>query len=149
MKKRVFTVLLAAILLYGCNEGATNEDTTDTAFTVETENTESIAAETELHDDLPDDLDFDGTEIGICSSQHVAFNGNLDVAEYDENSSALDQAIYDRNRNVEERLNVKIHEYLSAIGADDAGKVFTNSVTAGDDAYTILHQADRTVFHSV
>ena len=146
MKKRVFTVLLAAILLYGCNEGATNEDTTDTAFTVETENTESIAAETELHDDLPDDLDFDGTEIGICSSQHVAFNGNLDVAEYDENSSALDQAIYDRNRNVEERLNVKIHEYLSAIGADDAGKVFTNSVTAGDDAYTILHQADRTVF---
>ena len=37
MKKRVFTVLLAAILLYGCNEGATNEDTTDTASTVETE----------------------------------------------------------------------------------------------------------------
>lgn len=82
MKKRVLTVLLAAILLYGCNGGAANEDTTDTASTVETENTESIAAETELHDDLPADLTFDGTEIGICSSKGTVYNGNLDIAEY-------------------------------------------------------------------
>ena len=146
MKKRVLILLAAAMLCTGCG-GNTNDAkiATDTETTAP-ETRETEPAETELHDDLPDDLDFDGTEIGICSSQHVAFNGNLDVAEYDENTSALDQAIYDRNRNVEERLNVKIHEYLSAIGADDAGKVFTNSVTAGDDAYTILHQADRTVF---
>ena len=146
MKKRVFTVLLAAILLYGGNEGAANEDTTDTVSTVETENTESIAAETELHDDLPVDLTFNGTEIGICSSKGTVYNGNLDIAEYDENSSALDQAIYNRNRDVEERLNVRITEYLASDAAG-AEKAFVNTVAAGDDTYSILHQADRTVFN--
>ncbi len=147
MKKRVLILLLAAMLLSGCGGNTTNDTSTDTESTTPTENLTDKTAETEteLHDDLPDDLDFDGTEIGICSSRSTAYTGNLDIAEYDENSSSLDQAIYNRNRNIEERLDVRISEFLAS-GAAEAEKTFVNTVTAGDNAYPILHQADRTVF---
>ena len=145
MKKRVLILLAAAMLCTGCG-GNTNDAkiATDTETTAP-DTRETEPAETELHDDLPDDLDFDGTEIGICSSRSTAYTGNLDIAEYDENSSSLDQAIYNRNRNIEERLDVRISEFLAS-GAAEAEKTFVNTVTAGDDAYPILHQADRTVF---
>lgn len=148
MKKCVLILLLAAMLLSGCGGNTTNDTSTDTESTTSTENSTDTTSETEteLHDDLPDGLDFGGAEIGICSSKGVVYNGNLDVAEYDENSSSLDQAIYNRNRDVEERLHIKITEFLAA-GADEAKKTFVNTVTAGDDAYQILHQADRTVFN--
>lgn len=145
MKKRVLILLAAAMLCTGCG-GNTNDAkiATDTETTAP-DTRETEPAETELHDDLPDDLDFDGTEIGICSSRSTAYTGNLDITEYDENSSSLDQAIYNRNRNIEERLDVRISEFLAS-GAAEAEKTFVNTVTAGDNAYPILHQADRTVF---
>lgn len=148
MKRNITILLLIALLLSqlaACGENTVETEqssNTDNTTIEETEPTEDTAAQV---DSLPADLDFGGATIGIASSVNVHYYGYMDVAESDENTTVLDQSIYERNRNVEERLNIKITEITD--GADNVKKTFTNTVTAGDDTYSIAHLADRTVFN--
>lgn len=148
MKRNITVLLFLSLLLTqmaGCGENTTeteqNKDVDNTS-NEETETTEDTSAQV---DSLPTDLDFGGATIGIASSVNVHYHGYMDVAESDENTTVLDQSIYERNRNVEERLNIQITEITD--GADNVKKTFTNTVTAGDDTYSVAHLADRTVFN--
>ena len=148
MKRRISILILLALCLTmtaGC--GGTDAETAavNADGSAETEPAETAEDTSAQVDELPADLDFGGATIGIASSVNVHFHGYMDVAEYDENTSVLDQSIYNRNRNVEERLNVKITEITD--GSDNVTKTFKNTVTAGDDTYQIFHGADRVVFN--
>ncbi len=148
MKRKLTILLFLALCLSqaaGCGNTTTETETTPQADDTETIATETTEDTTDQVDELPAEMDFGGATIGIASSVNVHYYGYLDVAESDENTTVLDQSIYERNRNVEERLNVKITEITD--GADNVKKTFTNTVTAGDDTYSIAHLADRTVFN--
>lgn len=100
------------------------------------------APEETKRDDLPDDLDFAGAEIKfLCrdSDANSGYRNELDFTE--EDGDLVNDAIYKRNLDVQERLNVKFtmqtvngswgnrNEYLGLV---------RDSVLAGDDAYDIV-----------
>jgi len=130
----------------GCGGETEETDAVNTDVPAETEPAETTEDTSAQVDELPTDLDFGGATIGIASSVNVHFHGYMDVAEYDDTTSVLDQSIYNRNRNVEERLNVKITEITAA--SSDVTNTFENTITAGDDSYQIFHGADRVVFNT-
>ncbi|MBQ3176653.1 MAG: hypothetical protein IJB52_02450 [Clostridia bacterium] len=149
MKRRISILLLLALCLSmtaGCGGETEETDAGEAGVPVETEPAETTEDTSAQVDELPADLDFGGATIGIASSVNVHFHGYMDVAEYDDTTSVLDQSIYNRNRNVEERLNVKITEITAA--SSDVTNTFKNTITAGDDSYQIFHGADRVVFNT-
>jgi len=149
MKRRISILLLLALCMSmtaGCGGETEETDAVNTDVPAETEPAETTEDTSAQVDELPTDLDFGGATIGIASSVNVHFHGYMDVAEYDDTTSVLDQSIYNRNRNVEERLNVKITEITAA--SSDVTNTFENTITAGDDSYQIFHGADRVVFNT-
>ncbi len=124
MKTRLLCVILAAILLLlpmtscanvteqpidsaegtdgagGSDTGALPESGTDTAA-VESD------ASALIKDNLPDDLDFGGDTIVIISRDVEGWtSGEISVEEL--NNDAVNDAVYERNKAVENRLHVKI-----------------------------------------
>ncbi len=137
MLKRTLSALLClltvtATMLSSCGETADNGSTNnaDTTSTVESTTT---AAETDYLDTLPSD-DMGGFELriyGVHSSEHQNFP--LEA----ENGEIVNDALYARNRQVEETYNVK----LKTIAEADTSVVTQNtqkSVTSGDDEYDII-----------
>lgn len=88
-------------------------------------------------DSLPDDLDFGGISIRITSR-----SGDINVQEvYPELSGDIvDDAVYNRNRMVEERLNIKIVATFDGAPADH-GNVLRNSITSGSDDFDLVSGA--------
>ena len=89
-------------------------------------------------DDLPDDLDFGGEEVIIHVLGDAIFKQEV-VAE-EQTGEILNDTIYNRNRDIEERLNVKITPYIGAGWAnytDEASKIRA-SITAGDNQWQLI-----------
>ena len=119
MKRRISILILLALCLTmtaGCGGTDAETDAENTVMPVETEPAETAEDTSAQVDELPADLDFGGATIGIGSSVAAHFYGYMDVATNEEGTTVLDEAIYLRNRNIEERLNVKITEFTD--GAD-------------------------------
>ena len=139
---RVLAVFLAAVLLLGtlCACGTPTEEpgttTADgTAAATETE------GETELTDGLPDDLDYGEDEIIILSRYREGWtSGEIAVEELI--SEPVNDAVYERNRAVEERLNVRI---VSVEEPGDSAYIVTDkaatAVKANTHEYDILAAA--------
>jgi len=132
----ILALLTSASLLASCSGGDTSAETTAAETTSAAETT---APETTLYmpDDLADDLDFNGAEVhtfGWEGSTSVEF----DVEQQD--GDVVNDAIYERNRKVEERLNVDLTFTLipgaNAQRADWVNAV-SNSIMAGDGANDI------------
>jgi hypothetical protein len=138
--KRILSALLAALLLAGtmtaCGESQDppREETTANQVT-ETE------AETDLSDGLPDDLDFGGQEITFISrylegwtSGEIAVEGLI--------NEPVNDAIYERNKAVEDRLKIEINSIEE--NNSDPNLVVTkvdNAVKAGTNEYSVLAAA--------
>lgn len=136
--KKTIAILLALLLVapaaVSC-AGDTEKPETDfasestdaaTETTVETERTRQNTPDT-----LPDTLDFAGAEIHILHVDADKHKEELYVEE--DTGDVLDTAIYTRNLNVEERLNVKIVPI-----AGDPPVDAKTAVTAGVDEYHIV-----------
>ena len=145
MNKRMLALILAALLiapafLTGCSESAQNNDTKSGAGTQSAD--PSASAETPVEeetvftramvkDDLPDDLDFGGQEQQILARTKAWFTGEMYVEEL--NGEILNDAVYDRDVKVEDRLNVVINYNLQ----DDTNGIVNKNVTAGADEVAI------------
>ena len=140
MKKKKLTSLLLALLMVlpafaaGCSESSENNtDTKDATNVTAADNTAVDAgdtAETEftramVKDDLPDDLDFGGQEQIILARTKAWFEGEMFVEEL--NGETLNDAVYNRDITVENRLNCVINYNLQA----DTNGVVNKNVTAG------------------
>ncbi len=144
MKKlyRISALALAALIFSltfaaGCGDSApaADETTAAAATTAETESAETDRSQ--IPDDLPDDLDFGGEEFTI----HVRGDQNSYAEFYSEQTGdIIDDAIYNRNRAVEERLNVKISVYKGKgwEAYNDELKNIRNTIQAGDDAWDVI-----------
>ena len=146
MKTKKLTSLLLALLMVlpafaaGCSESSENNtDTKDATNVTAADNTAVDAgdtAETEftramVKDDLPDDLDFGGQEQIILARTKAWFEGEMFVEEL--NGETLNDAVYNRDITVENRLNVVIDYSL----VDDTNGVVNKNVTAGADEVSI------------
>ena len=140
---RILAALLALIMLLGtfvsCGEAVEEPDVTAAADG--TGAVSETAPETELTDDLPDDLDFEADEIVILSRYREGWtSGEIAVKELI--SEPVNDAVYERNKAVEERLNVKINSIEEI--TDDAYVITTKASTAvhaGTHEYDIIASA--------
>ncbi|MBO5220396.1 MAG: hypothetical protein J6C52_13275 [Clostridia bacterium] len=133
MKKTRFINILLALLLMAsvsCGEAAAPaDDTTASAG-------DNTAAATGYN--YPD-VDYGGYEFRILNfDEHHGSYMNLDFSEA--TGEKLDDAVYERNRRVEEKLNfklVEIEEHYATWNTDQIALIdkVTNSVLAGDDSY--------------
>ena len=137
MKRIKLCVLAFMLLLTSCGgETALPEETSETTTTASTE-TEPVDP---YSDDLPRDLDFEGREFRVLTY----LNGNLpsdsgswpnyiDVDE--QNGDLVNDAAYERNLTVEERLGVKI-TCTESSGFNVVGTLST-SILAQEDEYDL------------
>ncbi len=138
--KRTLTILLALLLACSILPACTDKGTDAPASTsgaATTLATEAPATTLYKEDNLPADLDFKGATI-----MTFGWSGPKTVEFFVEapNGEVVNDAIYERNAAVEERMNVKL-EYHLPIG-DNANranwvKEISTSVLAGDAAYDI------------
>lgn len=129
-KTRILSAFLAVLMLLSSlvacgtpvEEPSVTEGNTIGAVVTETE------AVTELTDDLPDDLDYGEDEIIILSRYREGWtSGEIAVEEL--RSEPVNDAVFERNKAVEERLNVKI----------------TSIEEPGDSAYIVTDKAATAV----
>lgn len=141
--RRITAFLLAEALLLplctvGCSEteqpAQQNTDTLSSSISTETE------PETEpqpgLLDSLPEAIDLGGTEIR-CFGRVTVLGDELTVDEL--TGEVINDAVYTRDLNVENRLNVKIGDYLLVNGSDyDAFYEMRSTINAGSDDYDLF-----------
>lgn len=129
--KRIIASLLAALMLLpalaACSSGEkpdspdTASGTQNTAGTSDTEAPDTTTDRTQIKDNLPADLNYNGETIRIACRGHENFTWEL-IAE--DNGDVVDSAIYNRNLKVEERLGVT----LSVIEGDSDQGRYMDSV---------------------
>ena len=139
---RILAALLALLMQVGsfaaCGGPVEEPATTAPAGTNAATETEG---ETELTDNLPDDLDYEEDEIVILSRYREGWtSGEIAVKELI--SEPVNDAVFERNKSVEERLNVKINSVEEI--TDDAYVITTKASTAvhaGTHEYDIIASA--------
>lgn len=125
----ILSLILASSALFSCGDeavtpsGTTAGDTTSDAVTSEL----SIEDQRKLIDDELPEMDFGGDTFNItvntfCQDGFISEELNGDV---------LSDAIYHRNKTVEDRFNVKLNFITGYYG--DLASAVRASVTAGDD----------------
>lgn len=143
MKKQnlFLSALLVCALLCACSDGGSTNTDTKTADSTGVPAVTTEPAEMEPAypaDDLPDDLDFGGATAHIFGWEG---SGNAEFYVEEENGDIVNDAIYLRNRTVEERLNLTLTYTLAAGAYNDRAawvKQVTQSTMAGDGANDIV-----------
>ena len=138
MNKRSISILL--LLSFGtmfaasCGEPGGSDVTTELQANVTTIDETSSD---ELSDDLPKDLKFGGETINVLYRDDVV--NSFYVSE--QTGDIVDDAVYNSNHAVEERLDVKLNMILMAGSANNDRNSYmnaiSNSVLAGDGAYDL------------
>ena len=140
--KRTLSAILAALLLAGsltaCATG--NAPPADTKPSTQT-TSPAEEGETELRDNLPDDLNFGGEEIVFISRDRDGWT-DREIWVEAVNGEPINDAVYERNKAVEQRLNVKI---VNVFEDDMNGYTIVNrvdtAVKAGTNEYDVLGAA--------
>ena len=129
-------LLLALLMLVSsfaaCGETAEGGNSQDTTLSGESE------LETELTDSLPSDLNYGEDEVIIYSRYREGWTaGEVSVEEL--TNEPVNDAVYERNRAVEQRLNIRINSILENNHDGDVlmNKVIT-AVKSGLDEYDIV-----------
>ncbi len=132
-------LLAAALAATACADGsAQTADTTAAPDGGEAATTAAVSETTEedlrraVSDDIPA-LNFDGTHFRSITQDSTV----NDIWVEAETGDVLDDAIYYRNRTVEERFNIVFDE-VKAVPYGEISTHIKNAVSAGDDAYDLV-----------
>ena len=135
MKKVILFLLTAALLLSAsCGEASVDgKTTTPDSSGDDIKESDSAAIETELSDDLGK-YDFGGRSFSIYTRTTPLFYPYLDRQEA--TGDTIDDAVYNRNRKLEERFNFIFDEqyYDYTVEGNDAPRKL---LLAGDDTYQL------------
>ena len=130
--KRTLAVCFAAILLLSsCASSQSSDIEKETAAQTETETV--TTEDTGLKPDIPE-LDYNGAEFRIYHNDYG--NNNYDVIADGITGEPLNDIVYQRNIDTEEKFNIHFNTYVEP--GDIYGKSVMNSITAGDDAYELV-----------
>ena len=147
----VLAMLMLTTVVVSCGKNveepvATTAQTTDAATTEATATTEAPAETNkyEIGDELPENLNFNGTEIHFLSRGRSWSKDVIDVA--DMTGEVINDAVYNRNAAVEDRLNIKIVDHKDS-GLDDyeIADLMKIQVPAGSSDYDIVCSATYTL----
>ena len=138
---KLLALLLALCMLVGtfaaCGEATDDATDSDAALPDATTAAESEAV-TELTDALPDDLNYDGDTITIISQYREGWTSG-EIAVQELINEPVNDAVYERNKAVEERLNVTIVSVAEASNnAYDVVEKAAKAVRANLDDYDVL-----------
>ena len=136
--KQITALLLASLLLASCASAGTSEvETTGAATDAETTINTAELTEMEkralMEDDLPE-KDFGGKDFRISTKRGMMY----EIDEEEETGDIIEDALYARNRRIEERFNIKI---VPVITEANDGNTHVNevrkSIMASDDAFDL------------
>ncbi|GHV14012.1 hypothetical protein FACS1894219_09570 [Clostridia bacterium] len=143
-KKNFSSVLILAIaastLLNSCNAASDTNGTTAGNNSSNAAGTEQQT--TERPDSLPDNLNFNGETLNLL----VRYDDlPLDDASFEfyaeaEDSDIVNDAVYKRNKTVEDRLNIKLN-VIKGPGWQDYSKAMSmikTSISSGDNSYDLI-----------
>ena len=140
--KRTLAALLASLMLIpamaSCSDApAESTDTTaaDTTAAAETEPRETERHE--IKDSLPDNLNFGGKTWSIYVST-VGANNSFVAGSEEKEGDIVNDAVYDRNRKVEERLTIKLDPVGSADSYKDNHTKVSALILAGDQTFDLI-----------
>ncbi len=130
MKLRKLTSLgLTSAMLFTASCGGTSTPSDDTTSSDTT--TEAVTTANPLADNLPE-KDYNGAEFNITINTYCETGYHAE----EQTGDVLSDAIYNRNKAVEDRFNVKLNFISEAYSAFTT--TIQNSVLAGDDEYQLL-----------
>ncbi|MCL1859118.1 MAG: extracellular solute-binding protein [Oscillospiraceae bacterium] len=148
MKKFLLFLCCALFILFhvalnscGKDSGGGEENLSFSQNTEEkTDEIQEIAAEVKILPDIPDNLDFDGYKFRIF--YRSAADGDEYWAVHDiyseaENGDAINDAVYNRNRYIEDKYNCEITAIPSTSTSAQASGV-KKVVAAGSDEYDVI-----------
>lgn len=135
-------LLFTASLLAACG-GTASSDTTD----IKTDAVSQTAAETEaapLYDDEMPERDMNGYTLTFLNYTEATLNWALkDINRTEETGDQVNDAIFQRNRRIEERYNAVITEIYSDYS--NVNSTFRNQVAAGSTDFTLAQIYDMDV----
>ena len=140
-RKRILAVLLAAVIVSSITSCGGSGDADVTSANDSNGSTGETTANPYdsngfLLDSLPDDLNFGGRKVTILGWDHYE---EVEFYTEEQTGDIVNDAYYQRNLGVEDRLNVKL-EFLEGItrGSNDFRQKINNSVMSGSGEYDIV-----------
>ena len=134
-KTRILATFLAALTLLPVFASCANHESPDDPKDSQTTASAESEDETEIRDNLPADLNYGGDTI-VFINDDTGMNLPDEVYVEGFNSDPVNDAIYERNRTVEARLNVKIDRVLAK--NDWVVNQVITSVNSGSSDYDIM-----------
>lgn len=144
MKKsmRSVSAVLAGLILLSsvsCSENSASDETASETVSNAAETYEETAVEEETKkylDDLPETLNFDDQTISFLASYTST---SIALLEEDDQTEVVNDAVYNRNLLISERLGVNIEIARGATtGYGEFNSVVTNAVAAGTNEFDVL-----------
>jgi len=132
-RKFVFSLLIIFlfIIIVACNGKDKNENITDDSGVVTSEETtDEIDYRLSIPDDLPD-INFEGAKFRISTKAGFLY----EVYTEEEDGEILNDALYERNRKIEERFNIEIVPVITQAsdGATQVNYVQTTILSGSDE----------------
>ncbi|MBQ7298785.1 MAG: extracellular solute-binding protein [Clostridia bacterium] len=133
----VAVMLLAILAVTGCasQDGSSTPKETQP---IETLTTEAVTETTEIpriEPKVPADLDFEGHTFTILNNIHsVPLWTQTDIAVEEQTGESLNDAIYNRNKIIEEKYNCSI----ASLQSDNVSQTVTTLVRAGDSSVDVV-----------
>lgn len=130
--------LLLTLMSVSCG-GATDPDTETTteAATIAPEDTTDNDPRKNAKDDLPE-LDYKGSKIRVLS-RRGDYDTKIEFNVEEANGEIVEDAVFNRNKSVEERLNVVIENIVTENTRHDSNQqLIRQSVLAGSDDYDVI-----------
>ena len=143
--KRFLCAFLASLMVVGTMAACATADEEQPEDSKSTE--AATEGETVLRDNLPGNLDYSGAEITIISRDMEGWTrGEVSVDGL--NGDPVNDAVYERNKSVESRLNIKFNSILEkTTGSGDVPNKVVTSVKAGTGEYDLMAAASYTTFN--
>ena len=143
MKKstRLLSAILAALMLAGSLASCSTGENPDDTRAPDDTNAAVTEADTELTDNLPADLDYGEDEVTIISRYKQGWT-DCEIAVDGVKGEPVNDAVFERNKAVEERLNIKINS-IEDDASSEAAVVnrVALAVKAGTAEYDIMAAA--------
>jgi len=143
---KIFAAVLAALFLFASCQSGADKNQTENAKTGDEAQTDEAAADSGggiFYDEVPA-LDFGGYEYRVLIGTYD--RENQDLYPEAEIGEVLNDAIYARNKKVEERFNFAFKQ--NTVNLWDLLSTLRKNVKAGSDAYDSYMQIDRDAYTS-
>lgn len=129
---KLLLCLCTTALLIACGDASTDDGNVTTAPADTATETAALETEFRYTDDLGD-MSFGGAEYRVRTIENLNVTSYMNVEE--QTGDTLDDAIYLRNRAVEERFDIKFVETI----VEDGVALLRNIIAAGDDAFELCN----------